>query len=207
MFHLSQFLVGDFGEVGEVESEIVRTDEGALLLDMGAEDFPQGMVQKMGSGVVRSDIEPSGGVNLQCESPFAVLRDALGDVDRKIVLLDCVEDPDMLPACRDHFSGVADLATHFRVEGGAVEDELDHGLVLLLDGAALHQPYPFELEVVISEEGLLLTFGVHCPVAELVGGGVPGPLFLFLQLDIEAVHIELLSIFLLSKNYILFYIY
>ena len=165
---------------------------------MCSEDFPKGVVQKVGSRVVSCYPEPAASIDLQGESSFAVLGNALGYVDRQVVLLDCVEDPDLLSAGGDDGTGVADLASHLGIERSLVENQLEHCLVLLLHGTLLQEADFLKFEAVVAEEGFFLSIVIDCPVAELVGCGIPGPLFLLLELDIEAVHVD--GIAVLSCN-------
>ena len=157
---------------------------------MCPEDLPQGMVQEVSGGVVRCNLEPAGDINLQSKLSFAVFRDSLGYVDRKIILLDCVEDPDLLSAGRDNGSGVTDLSAHFGIERSPVEDELEHCLVFLLDRALLEKPYAIQFKAVIAQESGFFTFEEYCPVAEFIGGGIAGPFLLLQKFGIEPVHVN-----------------
>ena len=51
-FHLTEFLGSDLLEMAEVETEIVGGNERTLLLDMGAEDTAQAIVEKVGGSMV-----------------------------------------------------------------------------------------------------------------------------------------------------------
>ena len=52
---LFEFLVGDLGEVGEVETQAIGMHGGAGLLDVRAEDLSQGRVQQVRAGVIAAD--------------------------------------------------------------------------------------------------------------------------------------------------------
>ena len=49
---MAQLLGRDFLEVGEVETQTVGRDERALLFDVVAEDFAQGLIYEVRGGVV-----------------------------------------------------------------------------------------------------------------------------------------------------------
>ena len=135
--------------------------------------------------VVR-DLLPAGSIDRQGEGAVGIVRKALGYVDCKIVLLDAVEYADALAAGVGDGAGIAYLAAHLAVERCAVEHELQHFLVLLDYGAALKQEGAFEGGGVVSGELHILALVVHCPVAESVGGGVAGAVFLLLEFHLEA---------------------
>ena len=157
---------------------------------MCSKSLSQSEIQKVGRRVVGCDLEPALHVNLQGEGLLAVCRNPFGYVDRKVVLLDCVEDLDLLAALGDDDSGVAHLSAHLRIERCAVEDQLEHSLVLLLHGTLLEKLHAIKLEVVVAEEGLFLTVIVDRPVPELVGCGVTRPVLLLLELLAESLHIN-----------------
>ena len=57
--HEADLLVGHLLEMREVEAEIVVADIGTLLLDMGAENLPEHLVEKVGAAVVVGDLLPA----------------------------------------------------------------------------------------------------------------------------------------------------
>ena len=59
---------------------------------MGAEHFAQYLVEKVGASVVVGDFLPALRIHHKGEFAFAVLREALCNMNRKIVFLDGVED-------------------------------------------------------------------------------------------------------------------
>ena len=183
-------LVGHLGEMAEVEAQVIGADVGTLLLDVGAEDLAQGGVHQVGGRMVGGDLEPACGVDGQGERLGAVLRQPLGDVDGQVVFLDGVEDGDLLAALGLDPARVTDLAAHFRIERGAVEDQLEEGLVLLLDDTLLQKGGTFDDGGVIAEEFDFLAAAELGPVAEFVGGGGAGTLLLLGQFGLEAVQVD-----------------
>ena len=96
----------------------------------------------------------------------------------------------MFPALGYDFSGVADLAAHLCIERSAVEDQLEHSLVLLLHGALFQETAALELKCVVTDEFGLLAFMEYGPVPEFVGGSIAGPFLLLEKLCVEAFHIH-----------------
>ena len=62
--HLQQLLGGEGGEVGKVEPHVLVVDQLAGLLHMGAQHFPQGSLEQVGSGVVAHNGAAAQGVHL-----------------------------------------------------------------------------------------------------------------------------------------------
>ena len=172
--------------MAEVEAEIVRCHKGALLLHMGAEDAAQGIVEKVGGGVVGHDPFPSCLIDMESECTCAVLRDALGKMDCEVVFLDRVDDGYLFARSGDHISGVPDLSAHFSIERGAVKHELVECLVFLLDGPVLEKDCILHIEGVVAEEYHFFAGLELGPVAELVGRGVACALLLLCHFRIEA---------------------
>ena len=195
MLDLGDLLVRKLLEMGEVEAEALVGDIGSFLLHMGAEDLAQGAVHQMRAAVVVGDALPSGGIDNKLESSRAVLRQALGDMDREVVLLDGVEYADALAVLALEESGVSDLTAHLSVERSTVEHELEHFLVLLDDGALLEQESSVHLGGVEADELDFLAAMVLHPVAESIGGGVAGALLLLAELLLESVHVDRKSVF------------
>ena len=192
--HQHDLLVGELLEVGEVEAEVLVAHEGALLLHVFPENLAEGAVEQVRAAVVALDPAAAGGVDPEGEAAAAVLREPLGYVDGEVVLLDGVADAHLLPVFRHEHSGVADLAAHLPVERGAVEDELEHLLVLLHHGPLLEEQGAGGLGLVVAGELHVLAVVVDGPVAEAVGGGVAGPLLLLAELHVEVVDVDLVAV-------------
>ena len=187
-------LVGELLEVGEVEAEVLVAHIGALLLDVGAYDLAQGLVQQVGATVVVRDLLPADGIHPEGELAIAVGRDPVGDVYGKVVLLDGVEDLYLLSGSRNCDAGVAYLAAHLSVERSAVEYELEHLLVLLHHLAALEELRAGLLDGVVARELHVLALIVDGPVAEFVGGGVARAFLLLAEFHLEAVQVHLVAL-------------
>ncbi len=174
----------------EVEAEILVADVGALLLDMGAQDLAESLVEQVGAGMVVGDFLAFFRVDGEGEQGPHVGRDALGDMDGQVVFLDGSQDLDDFARRGRGRAGVADLAAHLPVERGAVEDQLDHLLVLGPDRTVFHQLRLIG-ECVVARE---LAAGERMdldPVAVLHGRGIAGAFLLLAELDAEAVHVHL----------------
>ena len=59
---------------------------------MSSEDFAERLMEEVGCGMVVLDLCPSFCIYMETEALSAVCRDALGDMDGKVVLLDGVDD-------------------------------------------------------------------------------------------------------------------
>ena len=178
----------------EIKPEIVRPHERAFLLHMGAQDYAKGLVQQVRAGMVVLDMAPAAVVHHQGEGLRAARRQALGQVDGKVVLLHRVQDLDALAVFALDEAGVTHLAAHFGVEGGAVENQLEVFLVFLFDGTLFQQVGAIDAERVVAFKDHVGLFEHH-PVSEFVGGGVAGTLFLLLELYVEAVQVYLIAFF------------
>ena len=115
-------------------------------------------------------------------------------MDGEPVLLDGIGYGNLLAALGNYGSGISDLASHLSVERSAVEDELNHLLVLLLYYSLLQELCILDFSAVIAQELTLARTVLH-PVAEFVGGGIARPLLLLLQLGLEAFEVHCISIF------------
>ena len=196
VFDGAKLLVRHFLEVGEVEAEVIRPHERALLLHVGAQDFAQGLVQQMGGRVVVHDALATLAVHREGVGAAAVFRQLGGQMDGEVVFLHRIEDGNSLTAFALDAAAVSHLAAHFGIEGRVVEHQLEVFLVFLLHGALAQQPGPLHLKGVIPLEGhFLVTVGEDRPVSELVGGGVTGALFLLLKLRIETFQVHLVAFF------------
>src|SRR3954468_1683642 len=118
-------LVADWLWMAEVEAQAVRRDERALLGNMVAENLAQGLVQKMGRGVVGANAGAAGVVDGKFEG-MADLEGALLDDDvvheEVAELLLGVGDAHA-HVDRRHGAGVPDLTAGFAVERRLVEDD------------------------------------------------------------------------------------
>ena len=110
-------------------------------------------------------------------------------MDREVVLLDGVQDVYLLAAFGLDVTGIADLATHLRVERSAVEYKLIHGLVLLFYSTLLDEACAVDVSIIVAEELFLLTVVILDPVAEFVGCSLTGSVFLLLELSVELLEV------------------
>ena len=163
---------------------------GALLLHVGAENLAQGPVHQVGAAVVVGYLLTACGVDLKPEGSGAVLRQTLRDMDGELVLLDGVEDLYRFSVGGGNGAGVAYLSAHLSVERGAVEDQLQHLLVLLHHGAALEELCALEDGAVVAGKLHVLAVVVDRPVSKAVGGGVAGAVFLLLELLAKAFKVD-----------------
>lgn len=67
LLHFFELLVGHFGEMREVETEIVRAYIRTFLLNVCAEHLSQCPVEKMGCSMVVRDFQPSRGIDMKRE--------------------------------------------------------------------------------------------------------------------------------------------
>ena len=65
---------------------------------MCSEELAESLVEKVGGRVVVLYLKPSFCVHMEAEALAAVCRDALGNMDCEVVLLDCVDDIDLFSA-------------------------------------------------------------------------------------------------------------
>ena len=119
---------------------------------MCSEDFAERLVEKVGSGMVVFNLTSSFCVYKQAEALAAVSRDALCNMDCKVVFLDGVDDIDLLAAFRKDVSCISYLSTHLCIERSAFEYELEHCLVLCLYCTVAGKLNTLKLCVVITEE-------------------------------------------------------
>ena len=109
---------------------------------------------------------------------------AVGQMDRNIVLPLCVENLDSFPVFAGKCAGVAHLATHFGIERCFSE----HYLVIFLS----FLPYLAVSEYGCLGFGAVVAYKLHIaltylhPVGGFRGGGVAGTLFLLLHLSVES---------------------
>ena len=187
--YLSQLLVADLLEVGEVETQCVGRYERAFLLHMVAQNLLQGIVQQVGGSMVGCRGISLVSVDAGHEFCRWVLGQLLDDVYALVVLALGVDDVDGFVLVAEH-TAVAYLTTHLTIERRGVEHELVE-LVLLLGHLAVTQDVTVVLRIVIAYK-LLFALNQFCPVAVLDSSGIAGTLFLFLHLHIELllVHTE-----------------
>ena len=125
---LGELFVGDGLAVGEVEAEFFVGDEGAALVHVGADGFSECEVEEVGGGVVGGDSfaafggDGAGDGGSGAEFAFG---DASGVDDVASEGLDVFDFEDGACFGAADFSGVGDLAAHFGVEVGFVEDDGD----------------------------------------------------------------------------------
>ena len=91
-FHLAQFLIGDFLEVGEVETQRVGTHIGTFLLYMVAQNLLQRVVKQVGGGVVGSTAVALVDVHAGHEVGPNVFGQLLHDVDALVIFALGVDD-------------------------------------------------------------------------------------------------------------------
>ena len=131
-----QLFAGDGGEVGEVEAQVIRIDQGAGLLDVVAQDVLEGSLEQVGGGVGTLDGLAAGGVHgsshFLVAVKFTLGHFAVVQIFARLSLLG-IGDSEHGVASGDG-ALVADLAAHFGVEGGLVQD--DNALLAFHDGAA-----------------------------------------------------------------------
>ena len=122
---LDQLVCGDGGEVCEVVAQAVRLDKGACLMGMVAENRAQSIVQQMRCGVGAHDGLAAGGIDGRGHGIADGQRagDELAVVHELAALV-------LLHVGDGEFGGfgvngamVGDLAAHFGVERGLVEDK------------------------------------------------------------------------------------
>ena len=93
-----------------------------------------------------------------------------------------------------HSSGVSNLAAHFAIERSPVEDELKHFPVLLNHGPVLKKLCALHGNAVVTRELHVFALVVNGPVTEAVGGGVAGTVLLFLELHVEALEVDCITL-------------
>ena len=189
LLDLADFLLGHLGEVGEVETEALVVDGRAFLLDMGAEDVAQGVVQQVGGRVVALDGKAAALVDFSLVGLVEVLGQLGGDMDDEVVLLLGVEDGDHVAGGVGEGSVVAYLTAALAVEGGAVEDELVELLVLGTDAAIAGDAH-LGGDFVVADEGLFHFGDEFLPVVIFDGGGGAGTVLLGLKAAGEAFHVN-----------------
>ena len=194
MLHLADLGIAELFEMAEVEAEVVVADIGSLLLNMGSEHLAQHLVEEVGATVVVGDFLPALGIHHEGEFAFAVLRKLLGNMHREVVFLDGVQDGYLLAVGGNDVAGVPYFTSHLAVERSAVEDELEHLLVLLHHLAVLEQTGSRSGGLVIAGE-MALALAEFGPVAELVGGGIAGTLLLLAELHLEAFEVYGVAVF------------
>ena len=161
---------------------------------MCSENLAESLVEEVGCRVVVLDVESSLRIHMEAEALCAVSRNALCYMDREVVLLYSVYDVDLLAALRKDVTGIAYLTSHLGIEWGALEYELEHGLVLRLyctvtcklDSLDLCKVITYELDVVAVYE--------LNPVARLYGSCITCSVLLLLELCLEALQVDLISL-------------
>ncbi len=128
VFDVLQFFVAERGEVREVEAEVRGIDQRASLLDVGAKDFTQRCMKKMGAGVIAhggaADFVVDHGIELVANANGLLCDNAMGahtlhgiryafDIGDERVVVFGVEPAD-----------VADLSAGIGVEGRVIENDL-----------------------------------------------------------------------------------
>ncbi len=123
-----QFVFGHGGVVAEVEAHALGVDHLALLGDMGAEHVLQRGVQQVGGRVVGAGGRARAGLDRGRHGRADRQGRALGHLDRvneEIGVLLGVQHP-AFAVGPDEAALVAGLTAAFAVEGGLVQDDLDH---------------------------------------------------------------------------------
>ena len=192
LLHLTQLLVGDLLEVGEVEAQGVGRHIGTLLLHMVAEDLLQGIVDKVCGGVVGSAGIALVGVYARHEVGINVLGQLLHDVYALVVLALGVGHGHGLVLAHEH-ALVAYLSAHLTVERCVVEHQLVER-ALLLCHLAVAQDVTLVLGVVVAHK-LLLALAQNHPVAVLNGSGVACALLLLLHLGVKLLLVDGVAVF------------
>ena len=177
----------------EIETEIIRSHKRTLLLNMRSENLAESLMEKVGATVVVLYIASSCGINHQAETSAAIRRQFLGDMNRQVVFLHGVENLDSLAVLTFNISRVTDLTSHFSVERSAVEDKLNHLLILLFHRSVAGETRAVNFREVVAEELHTVAMVELNPVSKLVGGGVAGPVLLLLQLGLKSFKVNGIS--------------
>ena len=131
------------GAVGEVEAQMIRSDQGTRLGHVGAENPPQRGVEQMGARMV--ELEPLAPPRLDGDGHLLVFSQGALDhshaVDDHLAAAVVGVLDGSLPVAPDDGAGVAHLAARLRVGRRAIEDDLD-GLAQARLGAAADPPPP-----------------------------------------------------------------
>ena len=184
--YLTQLFVGHLLEVREVEAQRLGRYIRTFLLDMRTQHLAQGLVQQVGGRVVAGRSLAGLLVDNGMELSRHLLGHVLGNVYTQVVFPFRLQNLYRLVG-RNQFAGIAYLATHLGIEGGAVEHNLVIFLVFLFY-LTVAQDAAVALQHVVAHK-LGLALAQHYPVARLYGSGIAGSLFLLLHLGVESVEV------------------
>ena len=191
---MADFFVGHLGKVAEVEAQALVIDQRAFLLDMAAQNLPQGGVHQVRCAVVVGNALTACRVDGSGKSRLGVLWQLLGDVDDEVVLLHRINNTNGF-VFGSQGAGVAHLTAHFGVERGLVQHDLKVFL-LLGDHLAEAQDVTFTGEFGVADKlGGLFALVHHHPVAVGFFGGFARAVFLLFEVSLEAVHIHVDALF------------
>ena len=116
-------LGGGEGGAIEIEGEFVGADKRSLLGGFVGDDFVEGPVEKMGGGVVALDGISAGGIYAKIHrGAWNGGIGALEEVKESGTAFLGIADWPRIGAVSE-FAGIADLASHFCVSGGGVEND------------------------------------------------------------------------------------
>ena len=123
LFHLTDFLVRHFLEVGEVKTQRVGRDIGTFLFDMCSQHLTQRLVQQVSSRVVAFALDTFLLVDFGGKSHRHIFRQFSDQMYRQVVFAFRVDHVDRLVVSNQP-TGVADLSTHLCVERSLVQNDL-----------------------------------------------------------------------------------
>ena len=175
--------------MGEVEAQIVGCYKRAFLFHMLAKHTTQGLVQKVGTGMVCLGGTTALHIHASHELGLGIVGDALQQMNGNTVLLLGVQHADGLLVVHQH-TAVAYLTAHLAVERSLVQDGLIYNALLLLHLAVLQYAATVLCIIVAHESAEFVAshfFGIahDVPVACLNLSGVAGTGLLLLHLGIE----------------------
>ena len=187
VLNLADFFVGNLLEVAEVETERVRSDERALLLNMCAKHFTHAIVEDVGCRVVALSSDARFLIDNSRESCCDILWQCCSDADRKVVLTLGVDYLKLLSVGLD-VSAVSYLTTHLAIEWSLGKYDLIEGLVLLLY-LTVTENFGLALEEVISHKLWSACLDLN-PVAILHGSSIAGTFLLSLHVLVELLFVD-----------------
>ena len=123
MLDLGQLSRRQWLEMGKVETQLVRGNQGTLLLHMGAQQLTQRCMQEMGRRVIEDDCRATRRIHVSAY-PITHLQGATGKAADMAVelarIFKGVRNVESRTCCSQH-ADVTDLSTGFGIERRAIQ--------------------------------------------------------------------------------------
>ena len=194
-FYLSQLLLGNLGEMGEVKAQSIGTNIATCLVNMAAQHLLQSSVQQMGCSVVAGNIQLAGLVHCKGHS-VAYIDHALGNLAnhddstvRQLLGSGNIDDA----GGAGNGAQIAQLAAALSMEGSHIADDSNLGAVIssfhrlcIMSRIQLHNSCRGSSFINLQGSNLNASGVVNNRTAFLVVASITSHLTLYFQSSIKA---------------------